>query len=251
MSGNEAMARALPGRVALVTGGSGGIGSALCLRLAAAGAVVAVHYNSDASAAHQVADTIAASGGHAATFQADLREAGVVDNLVNEVEASLGRIEVLVANAGLSHAGTWETVDAEAFDETLAVNLRAPYLLARRVLPGMCQARFGRVLFTSSVAAFTGGLVGPHYAASKAGLHGLTHYLASRAAPHGVTVNAIAPALISGTDMLPGDPDHLATLVPIGRLGAPEEVADLAMAIIRNGYVTNQVVGINGGLHPE
>jgi 3-oxoacyl-[acyl-carrier protein] reductase len=108
------------------------------------------------------------------------------------------------------------------------VNLRAPYLLARRVLPSMCKAGFGRVLFSSSVAAFTGGLVGPHYAGSKAGFHGLTHYLAARAAPPGVTVNAIAPALIAGTDMLRGDPDHLATL--IGRLGTPEEVADLAMA---------------------
>jgi 3-oxoacyl-[acyl-carrier protein] reductase len=250
MSGHGAVAGSLPGRVALVTGGSGGIGSALCPRLAAAGAVVAVHYNSDASAAHKVVETIAASGGRAATFQADLREADVVDNLVTEVEASLGRIEVLVANAGLSRAGTWETVDAEAFDETLTVNLRAPYLLTRRVLTDMCKAKFGRILFTSSVAAFTGGLVGPHYAASKAGLHGLTHYLATRAAPHGVTVNAIAPALIAGTDMVPGDPDHLATLIPIGRLGTPEEVADLAMAIISNGYVTNQVVGINGGLHP-
>lgn len=250
MSGCEPMVRSLQGRVALVTGGSGGIGSALCPRLAAAGAVVAVHYNSDAFAAHQVAETIASGGGRAATFQADLREAGAVPNLVDEVEGSLGRIEVLVANAGLSRAGTWETVDAEAFDETLAVNLRAPYLLARRVLPGMCKAKFGRILFTSSVAAFTGGLVGPHYAASKAGLHGLTHYLASRAAPDGVTVNAVAPALIAGTDMLPGDPGQLAAMIPVGRLGAPEEVADLAMAIISNGYVTNQVVGINGGLHP-
>jgi 3-oxoacyl-[acyl-carrier protein] reductase len=114
----------------------------------------------------------------------------------------------------------------------------------------MQKRKFGRVLFTSSVAAFTGGLVGPHYAASKAGLHGLTRFLAARAAPDGVTVNAIAPALIAGTDMLPGDPAELATMIPVGRLGSPEEVADLAMAILGNGYLTNQVVGINGGLFP-
>ena len=244
------MGSSLLGRVALVTGGSGGIGSALCPRLAAVGAVVAVHYNSDASAARQVAQVIVASGGRAATFQADLREVAAVDHLVDDVEQSFGQIELLVANAGISRPGTWETIDARAFDETLAVNLRAPYLLARRVLPGMQKRKFGRVLFTSSVAAFTGGLVGPHYAASKAGLHGLTRFLAARAAPDGVTVNAIAPALIAGTDMLPGDPAELATMIPVGRLGSPEEVADLAMAILGNGYLTNQVVGINGGLFP-
>src|SRR5213079_522774 len=120
--------------------------------------------------------------------------------------------------------------DAAAFDETLAVNLRAPFLLARRVLPGMRERRFGRILFISSVAAFTGGIVGPHYAASKAGLHGLTHFLAARLAPCGVTVNALAPALIAETGMLPGDPGDLHRLVPVGRLGRPEEVADLALA---------------------
>ncbi|MGO9656847.1 MAG: SDR family NAD(P)-dependent oxidoreductase [Acidimicrobiales bacterium] len=244
------MVVSLQGRVAMVTGGSGGIGSALCPRLGVAGAVVAVHYNSDASAADQVAEAITAAGGRSATFQCDLREARAADHLVDEVEESLGPIDLLVANAGLSRAGTPETIDAEAFDETLAVNLRAPYLLARRVLPGMRSRKFGRVLFMSSVAAFTGGLVGPHYAASKAGLHGLTHFLASRAAPDGVTVNAIAPALIAGTDMLPGDPSELAAMVPVGRLGTTEEVADLAMAILSNGYITNQVVGINGGLYP-
>ena len=238
------------GRVALVTGGSGGIGSALCPRLALAGAVVAVDYHSDAAAADRVVGTISESGGRAVTFQADLREVWAADHLVDQVEADLGPIDLLAANAGLSRGGTWETVDAAAFDETLAVNLRAPYLLARRVLPGMCTRRFGRVIFTSSVAAFTGGLVGPDYAASKAGLHGLTHFLASRAAASGVTVNAIAPALISGTDMLPGDPAELAPMVPVGRLGTPEEVADLAMAILSNGYITNQVIGINGGLYP-
>ncbi len=109
---------------------------------------------------------------------------------------------------------------------------------------------YGRILFTSSVAALTGGIVGPHYASSKAGLHGLTHYLASRVARDGVTVNAIAPALIEETGMLPGDPGELADRVPVGRLGKPSEVADLAMAIMRNGYVTSQVISVDGGMHP-
>jgi 3-oxoacyl-[acyl-carrier protein] reductase len=131
------------------------------------------------------------------------------------------------------------------------VNLRAPYLLARRVLPGMRARRFGRILFTSSVAALTGGIVGPRYAASRAALHGLTHCLAAHVAGDGVTVNAIAPALIEETGMLPGDPGDLARRVPVGRLRRPGEVADFALAVLRNGYVTNQVMSIDGWMHPH
>ena len=113
---------------------------------------------------------------------------------------------MLVSNAGLSHLQPLEDSTAAQFDEMLAVNLRAPFLLAQAVVPAMRDRGFGRILFISSVAAFTGGIVGPHYAASKAGLHGLTHFLASRLAATGVTVNALAPALAAETRMLPGDP---------------------------------------------
>jgi 3-oxoacyl-[acyl-carrier protein] reductase len=160
-------------------------------------------------------------------------------------------VDVLAANAGLGGVSSYEEVDGPRFDEALAVNLRAPYLLARRVLPGMRERGYGRILFTSSVAALTGGIVGPQYAASKSGLHGLTHYLAPRVAGDGVTVNAIAPALIEDTTMLPGDPGDLAARIPVGRLGKPAEVADLALAILGNGYITNQVMSIDGGLHPR
>jgi 3-oxoacyl-[acyl-carrier protein] reductase len=225
------------GRVALVTGGSGGIGAALSRQLAAEGVTVAVHYNAHRPDAE-----------HA--FQADLRDPAAPDRLIDAVEAALGPIDILAANAGLSRPAPYEDVDAAAFDETLAVNLRAPFLLARRVLPPMRERGYGRILFTSSVAGLTGGIIGPHYAASKSGLHGLTHFLASRAAADGVTVNAIAPALIEDTGMLPGDPGELAQRVPVGRLGTPGEVADLMLAILRNGYVTNQVFSIDGGMYP-
>jgi 3-oxoacyl-[acyl-carrier protein] reductase len=238
------------GRVALVTGGSGGIGAELCVRFAAAGAAVAVHYSTNRDAADKVVADIAAGGGRAAIFEADLGDRGAPEGLIEAVEAVIGPVDVLAANAGISRPGSYEEVDAAAFDETLAVNLRAPYLLARRVLPGMRERRFGRILFTSSVAALTGGIIGPHYASSKAGLHGLTHFLASRVARDGVTVNAIAPALIEETGMLPGDPGELSERVPVGRLGTPSEVADLALAMLRNGYVTNQVVSVDGGIHP-
>ena len=237
-------------RVALVTGASGGIGSHLSLRLAGAGAGVAVHYGANREAAERVVETIRAGGGQAVALAADLRDARATAGLIDAVEGRLGPVDVLVANAGLSQPGSYEEVDAAAFDETLAVNLRAPYLLARGVLSGMRARQFGRILFTSSVAALTGGIVGPHYAASKAGLHGLTHFLAARAARDGVTVNAIAPALIEDTAMLPGDPGDLKQRVPVGRLGKPDEVADFALAVLRNGYITNQVMSVDGGIHP-
>jgi 3-oxoacyl-[acyl-carrier protein] reductase len=226
------------GRVALVTGGSGGIGAALVERLEREGVTVAVHYARHRPDAGRV-------------FQADLEDPQAPDRLVDEVEQALGPIDILAANAGHSERASYEEVDARAFDRMLAINLRAPYLLARRVLPGMRERGYGRVLFTSSVAALTGGVIGPHYAASKAGLHGLTHFLASRVAADGVTVNAVAPALIADTAMLPGDPDELAKRIPAGRLGRPEEVADLMLAMLRNGYMTNQVVGLDGGMHPR
>ena len=238
-------------RVALVTGASGGIGAELSRGLARGGAAVALHYASNEAAVSELAAEIDAAGGRALALGADLRDPAAPERLVSEVEHALGAVDVLAANAGLGRAASWEDVDAEAFDETVAVNLRAPFLLAQRVLPGMRERGYGRILFTSSVAALTGGIVGPHYASSKAGLHGLTHFLASRVAADGVTVNAIAPALIEETGMLPGDPGELAKAVPAGRLGKPAEVADLALAMLRNGYLTSKVVMVDGGLHPR
>jgi 3-oxoacyl-[acyl-carrier protein] reductase len=241
----------LSGRVALVTGGSGGIGAALCRRLAGHGATVVVGYRDREERAQALVEEIVGGGGRASAIAADLQIPRGADLLVDAVERGVGPVEVLVANHGLAHKATFQEVDAGAWDETMAINLRAPYLLARRVLPPMLDGGWGRILFVSSVAAFTGGIVGPHYAASKAGLHGLTHHLAARVAEAGVTVNAIAPALIEDTDMLPGDPGYLASKIPVGRLGRPEEVADLAVALLANGYVTSKVVSLDGGMHPR
>jgi 3-oxoacyl-[acyl-carrier protein] reductase len=168
-------ARAFDGRVALVTGASGGIGAELCRRLAGQGARVAVHYRSREEAAERLMGEIRTRAGEARSFRADLGAPDAPERLVAQVEEALGPVDILVANAGQGRRAALEEVDAQLFDETLAVNLRAPFLLARRVVPGMRERGYGRILFTSSVAAFTGGLVGPHYAASKAGLHGLLH----------------------------------------------------------------------------
>jgi 3-oxoacyl-[acyl-carrier protein] reductase len=241
----------LRGRVALVTGGSGGIGAAICRGLAAERAAVAVSYRRGREAAEGLVAELEAAGARAVALPADLLEPDAPARLVDAVESALGPLDVLVANAGMGERRGLEDVTAGDWDVTLTVNLRAPFLLAQRAVPGMRDRGFGRLLFVSSVAAFTGGVVGPHYAASKAGLHGLVHFLAGRLAPYGVTANAIAPALIEDTAMLPGDPGDLAERIPVRRLGRPEEVADVALALLRNGYLTDQVVSVDGGMHPR
>ena len=240
----------LAGRVALVTGGSGGIGAAICRELARHGAAVAIGYGSNARVAEDLAEELRSGGAKAQAFGADLAEPAASSRLVDEVEQALGEVEMLVANHGIGRRSNYQELDVATFDRTLAINLRAPFLLAQRVLPGMCAGGFGRVLFVSSVAALRGGIVGADYAASKSGLHGMAHYLAGRVARDGVTVNVIAPGLIE-TAMLPGDPAELAQSIPVGRLGRPEEVADLTLAILRNGYLNNQVVSIDGGIYPR
>jgi 3-oxoacyl-[acyl-carrier protein] reductase len=238
------------GRVALVTGASGGIGAAISRSLARFGATIAAAYGSGVSAAEALVAEIAAGGGHARAFAADMADPDGPGRLAESVQHALGPVDILVANHGFARVARYEDVDAAGFDHTLAVNLRAPFLLAQAVLGGMRSRGWGRVLFISSVAAFRGGVVAPDYAASKAGLHGLAHFLASRVAADGVTVNVIAPGFIE-TAMLPGSPSELAGSIPVGRVGQPEEVADLAGAVLRNGYLNNQVLSIDGGMHPR
>jgi 3-oxoacyl-[acyl-carrier protein] reductase len=238
---------AFAGRVALVTGGSGGIGAAICRGLAASGAKVAVGYGRNSEAARALADEL---GAGAQAFAADLARPEEPARLLADVEAALGPVDLLVANHGLGRRADWETLSAQDFDEVMAVNVRAPFLLAQAALPGMRRRAYGRVLFTSSTAALRGGVLAPDYAASKAALHGLAYFLAQRVAGDGVTVNVIAPGYVE-TAMLPGDPEQLGRSVPVGRVGRPEEVADLALAIMRNGFVTGKVVVIDGGMYPR
>lgn len=243
----------LQGRVAVLTGASGGIGKAIARRLAQLGVDLLLTYGRHGDDAEEVAEAARKLGSRVVVTSADLADPAAPARLVERATGELGDVDVLVANAGTAAVAPWPDVDLELWNTTLAVNLTAPFLLAQKVLPGMIERRFGRVLFVSSVAALNGGVVGAHYAASKAGLHGLMHHLAARVAADGITVNALAPALIGDTRMLPVDPNARGAPlpIPVGRLGYPDEVADMAIAMLRNGYLTNKVVTLDGGLLPR
>jgi len=244
----------LRGRIALVTGASSGIGYATALRLAEAGADLAIGYGHKEQAAQVLAEHIHQMGRRAVALRGDLRKPAEVLALVDATEAELGPVDILISNAGAGTRKRLEEISLEEWDETMHINLRAAFVLAQRVTPGMRDRHWGRVIFVSSVAAFTGGIVGPHYAASKAGLLGLMHSLAVSLAPHGVTVNAVAPALIADTGMLPGGPGaerELVSRIPVGRLGKPEDVVEAIIMLVVNSYMTNQTLLVDGGMYPH
>ncbi len=238
----------LTGRVALVTGGSRGIGRAVALALAAAGADVAVNYRRAAGEAEEVCAAIAKLGRRTVKIGADVSSSEEVRRLATAAETALGPVGILVNNAGVSHPVTIETLTEQIWDATIATNLKSVFLVTQAVLPGMRRQRWGRIVNISSTAAQTGGIIGPHYAASKAGIHGLTHAYASWLVREGITANVIAPALIE-TDMIRGHAQAKPDRIPVGRFGRPEEVADVAVMLARNGYVTGQTINVNGGAY--
>ncbi|HLL52106.1 MAG TPA: 3-oxoacyl-ACP reductase family protein [Myxococcaceae bacterium] len=238
----------LHGKIALVTGGDRGIGRALATALAQEGADVVLSYLSREDEAREVVRVIESLGRRTLALQADLTSDGETRNLA-QAAARLGPIDILVNNAGIAQPRTVEALTPELWDQTFALNLRAAFVLSQEVLPSMRARRFGRLIFISSIAAHVGGIVGPHYAASKAGLIGLMHGYASRLAREGITANVIAPALIE-TEMLVDNPRvPRPDAVPVGRFGRPEEVADLAVVIAGNGYITGQTLHVNGGMY--
>ena len=236
----------LAGKVALVTGASRGIGKAAALVLAKVGATVAVNYKTHAAEAEAVRVEIENQGGRAVALQADVSVAVEVHRMVREVEHRLGPVAILVNNAGIARPQPLDQITEQDWDEVLAVNLKSVFLVTQAVLPAMRTARWGRIINLSSVATQTGGVVGPHYAASKAGIHGLTHSYASLLAKEGITVNAIAPALIE-TEMMRDNPRATPALIPVGRFGTVDEVADVAVMLAANGYITGQTINVNGG----
>jgi 3-oxoacyl-[acyl-carrier protein] reductase len=236
----------LTGKVALVTGGNRGIGQAIALAFAGAGADVVISYRARQAEADETAHAIAALGRRVAVVQADVARAPDIERLVAVARDTVGEVNVLVNNAGIIRPQPIEAITAQDWHELIAANLTSAFLATQAVLPAMRAAKWGRILNLSSVAAQLGGVVGPHYAASKAGLHGLTHAYAALLAKEGITVNTIAPALIA-TEMVTSNPRAKADLIPVGRFGAVQEVADVALMLAGNAYITGQTINVNGG----
>jgi 3-oxoacyl-[acyl-carrier protein] reductase len=169
-----------------------------------------------------------------------------LEQLVRSSEDQLGPVDILVNNAGIARPQPIEEITERDWDEVITANLKSCFLVTQAVLPGMRARKWGRVVNLSSVAAQVGGIVGPHYAASKAGMLGLTHYYAQRLAKEGITVNAIAPALVE-TEMVTSNPNARPDHLPIGRYGSTGEVAEVAVMLVRNGFMTGQTINVNGG----
>jgi 3-oxoacyl-[acyl-carrier protein] reductase len=236
----------LKNRIALVTGGSRGIGAAVAIALAKNGADVAVNYRERADAANAVCSEITGMGHKAIAVQADVSVAADVRRMVAEVKANLGGIDILVNNAAIAHPHKLEEITEAEWDRVLTVNLKSVFLVTQAVVDGMRQRKCGRIINLSSIAAQTGGAVGAHYAASKAGIIGLTHSCAASLIRDGITVNAIAPALIE-TDMVTSNPNANPNLIPMGHFGSVDDVASVAVMLATNDYMTGQTISVNGG----
>lgn len=235
---------------ALVTGGSGGIGAAICRQLALDGFYVIVHANRGLDRAHALVAEIAAAGGHAEAVAFDVTDRAAT---AAALEALLenGAIQVLVNNAGIHDDAVFPGMRGEQWDRVVDVSLHGFFNVTQPLTMPMLRSRWGRIINVSSVAAVAGNRGQVNYSAAKGALHAATKSLALELASRGVTVNAVAPGVIA-TDMIDGafDADSIKKLVPMQRAGRPEEVADLIafLASERAGYISGQIISINGAL---
>jgi 3-oxoacyl-[acyl-carrier protein] reductase len=240
-------------RVALVTGASRGIGSAIARQLGAAGHAVAVNYGHNADAAKQVVAAITDGGGSAFAVGADVGDEDAVAAMFEAVEQDLGKVEILVNNAGITRDDLLLRMGAEAWDDVLTTNLRSVYLCSRAALRGMVRARWGRIVSIGSVAGIAGNPGQANYAAAKAGIIGFSRSLAKEVGSRGITVNVVAPGFIE-TDMTAalGEDTVQAAVgsISLGRLGRPDEIASLVgyLASDEAGYITGQTIVVDGGL---
>jgi 3-oxoacyl-[acyl-carrier protein] reductase len=238
----------LTGKIALVTGGGRGIGRAISFALARAGCDIAVNYREQRGDADSAVEEIQKLGRRAVAMQADVSRSADVTRLVRDAESQLGPIEILVNNAGKILIQSIEQMTEDSWNDMIASNLTSCFLVTQAALSGMRSRGWGRVINISSVAAQAGSIVGVHYAASKAGMLGLTRSYARVLAKEGITVNAITPALIA-TEMVRSNPVAKPEMIPIGRFGEIEEVADVVVMLAGNAYITGQTINVNGGYY--
>ncbi|KAI5118777.1 hypothetical protein M0805_005658 [Coniferiporia weirii] len=257
-SGVDSTTAPLAGKLALITGCTGGIGRATALRFGRLGCSVAVHYNTSASVAHKIVDELTSLGPgvRAAAFQADLSTYANVRALHEAVVATLGHPDILFNNAGaggkvIGPFGRIEDISPELFEETWRLNTGSHFLLTQLCIPHMAAQKYGRVVFNSSIAAGTGGVIGPHYASSKSAIHGLLHWIATSYTKDGLTCNAVAPAAIIETAMLANPTEEIRALIPVGRFGKPDEVASVVELLVTNAYLTNKIFAVDGGWTPS
>lgn len=241
------------GKTAVVTGGSRGIGRAICLELTRGGASVALCFAGNGAAAEETRAACEAAGGRALAIRCDVTDSAQVKALMDGAVREFGRIDILVNNAGITRDGLLAMMKETDFDAVLDANLKGAFLCTKAVVRAMMRQRYGRIVNISSVVGLRGNAGQANYAASKAGLIGMTKSLAKELAPRGITVNAVAPGFID-TDMTAALPEAaraaLLASIPAGRLGAAEEVARAA-AFLASGeaaYITGQVLAVDGGM---
>ena len=236
----------LKGKTAIVTGGSRGIGRAICESLAKAGANVAVVYSSSADAADEVVKKLRTEGVLAESFKCQVEDYSDVDQTVEKIVSYFGGVDILINNAGINRDKLLITMKEEDFDKVIGVDLKGAYNMMRRVAPILVRKHSGKIINISSIAGIDGNPGQANYSAAKAGLIGLTKTAAKELASRNICVNAIAPGFIA-TDMTVGL-EEAAKAVPLGRMGRPDEVAALAVFLSGADYITGEVIRIDGGL---